>query len=643
MMKKLIFICLAIFCLETAAQTLFSKGVNLTNWFQASSPQGIHFTKYTREDFSDIKSLGVDVIRLPINLHSMTLGAPEYELDPLFLDMLDDVVDWAEEFEINLILDNHTFDPAIDTEPTVYGILKPVWQNMAEHFKDRSDLLYYEILNEPHGIDDNIWNIIQQAVVKDIRQIDSVHTIVVGPAGWNSYHNLDLMPIYEDDNLIYTFHFYDPFLFTHQGASWTDPSMVSLSDVPFPYNASAMPPFPSDLEGTWVQSTFNNYNNDGTVARVHELLDIAVKFQEERNVQLLCGEFGVFHYNSPEEDRTNWYGVIRDYLEENGIAWTIWDYHGAFGIYERNSDGIFDHDLNVPLLEALGLNVPPQSEFVMVPDSVKIPIYSDFVESGINGYSGGNLSFYSTPAKTGSYNIEWTATSQYNSIGFDFVPNRDLSYLADNNFVVGFWLKSSNTNIMFDIRFIDTKEHILEQPWRNTYTINNNVLLQADQWQYIEIPLTSFSETGSWDNGVWYNPMGLFEWSKIDRFEIVNEHDQITNINLSFDEIKIYDPSVTNVEEIDLPNSYTLLQNYPNPFNPATTIEYSINSSLVENSVSLKIYDILGNEIETLVNEKQVPGNYSVVWDASNYSSGLYFYILKTDKIQVNKKMILLK
>lgn len=74
---------------SSATALPFSKGVNLTNWFQASSPGSIDFSKYTYEDFSDIKSLGIDVIRLPINLHSMTLGDPDQTLDPLFLFFLD--------------------------------------------------------------------------------------------------------------------------------------------------------------------------------------------------------------------------------------------------------------------------------------------------------------------------------------------------------------------------------------------------------------------------------------------------------------------------------------------------------------------------------------------------------------------------
>jgi hypothetical protein len=95
----------------------FHRGVNLTGWFQAGSARQIQFTRFAEQDFLDIKSLGCDVIRLPINLHFMTDGAPDYTVDPLFFHFLDQVVDWCEELELHLILGNHTFDVRfIDTK-----------------------------------------------------------------------------------------------------------------------------------------------------------------------------------------------------------------------------------------------------------------------------------------------------------------------------------------------------------------------------------------------------------------------------------------------------------------------------------------------------------------------------------------------
>jgi len=201
-------------------------------------------------------------------------------------------VDWSEELKLHLILDNHTFDPAENTDPGVGAILEKVWLQMAEHFKARSGLINYEILNEPHGISDEAWNSIQQDVVAAIRTVDKQHTIIVGGAGWNSYNILSAMPVYGDENLIYTFHFYDPFLFTHQGASWVEPSIAPLEGVPFPYNADEMPELPESLSSTWVENLYNNYPTDGTVARVRELLDIAIQFRQDRQVSIFLGEPG---------------------------------------------------------------------------------------------------------------------------------------------------------------------------------------------------------------------------------------------------------------------------------------------------------------------------------------------------------------
>lgn len=241
---KVLSIIVLVFCLSTLqAQTPFSKGVNLTNWFQTASVRQIQFTKYTKQDFIRIKSLGCDVIRLPINLHFMTNGSPDYVIDPLFFDFLDQVVDWAEELQIHLLIDNHSFDPNVDTQPSIETVLLKVWPQMAAHYKNRSNYVYYEILNEPHGITTVAWCQIQQKVIAAIRAIDTKHTIVVGASGYNSYNELNNMPLYDDTNLIYTFHFYDPFMFTHQGATWTS-YMQDLAGVPFPYDAARMPATP---------------------------------------------------------------------------------------------------------------------------------------------------------------------------------------------------------------------------------------------------------------------------------------------------------------------------------------------------------------------------------------------------------------
>lgn len=101
--------------------------------------------------------------------------------------------------------------------------------------------------------------------------------------------------------------------------------------------------------------------------------------------------------------------------------------------------------------------------------------------------------------------------------------------------------------------------------------------------------------------------------------------------------------SVEDKSDQKIPNQFYLENNYPNPFNPATTIEFSVPASSENNLVSLKIYDVLGNEVATLVNEQKSPGNYKVNFNAKNLSSGIYFYILRFNNSSITKKMVLLK
>jgi hypothetical protein len=98
--------------------------------------------------------------------------------------------------------------------------------------------------------------------------------------------------------------------------------------------------------------------------------------------------------------------------------------------------------------------------------------------------------------------------------------------------------------------------------------------------------------------------------------------------------------STEQIEESTLPQEFSLNQNYPNPFNPTTIISWQLP---VSGHVSLKVYDIIGNEVATLVNEEKPAGNYEISFDASGLSSGVYFYKLTSGNFIKTKKMILLR
>jgi len=137
-------------------------------------------------------------------------------------------------------------------------------------------------------------------------------------------------------------------------------------------------------------------------------------------------------------------------------------------------------------------------------------------------------------------------------------------------------------------------------------------------------------------------------------YTVLNENDTIRHvigiIYYSFNKYKFvprtnadFGAIITDVDSDHdpvVPKTYSLTQNFPNPFNPSTVIEYTLPTS---GFVTLKIYNILGQEVRTLVSDVQSPGKYSVRFDASSYASGLYFYQLRTGEFLDVKKMLLLK
>jgi hypothetical protein len=95
----------------------------------------------------------------------------------------------------------------------------------------------------------------------------------------------------------------------------------------------------------------------------------------------------------------------------------------------------------------------------------------------------------------------------------------------------------------------------------------------------------------------------------------------------------------------EIPSVFTLEQNYPNPFNPTTKIKFALPPAVNGRDLSVKlvIYDVLGCEVATLVNEPLQPGTYEIEWDAENYSSGVYYYTLQTQQFKQSKRMVLIK
>ncbi len=158
-----------------------------------------------------------------------------------------------------------------------------------------------------------------------------------------------------------------------------------------------------------------------------------------------------------------------------------------------------------------------------------------------------------------------------------------------------------------------------------TYDVNNNLTEELTQ---------------SWDGSGWVNNYKFF-YNYDGNNNLTERIQQWWDGSAWVDIIKgIYSYILTGIEQFeDEVSTYSLSNNYPNPFNPSTKIKYSIPQS---SNVTIKVFDILGNEIETLVNEEKPVGSYEITWYAANLPSGVYFYTINAGSFIETKKMILL-
>lgn len=245
-------------------------------------------------------------------------------------------------------------------------------------------------------------------------------------------------------------------------------------------------------------------------------------------------------------------------------------------------------------------------------DSVGFYIYSDDFESYItaNNWSGGIADFQSIESpNNGEYCIHWENANLFGALNIDFVPDRDFSYLIENDYALDMMVRGNHSNIWFDIRFLDSDEGPNDHPWRMRAIINQNHGPWDGRWHHLHIPLDEMGESGAWDDNMWFpSTGGNFDWSKVDRIQIVPEKHALTDMTLWFDNIHItnldtalvYDDSVFGPVTSLINTEYEIdFHIFPNPTTDFITIQsrksnsfnFILNNSLGQNLRSGKILD----------------------------------------------------
>lgn len=341
----------------------FKKGVNFTNWMEFLPAEAVNESLFTKKDFENVKKLGCDVVRIPIHFEQFCKEENNYIIPDKILGILDGIISISNELGLYVIFDFHNNTASGSFTPVdVEKILNPVWTQLATRYKDSSDYVVYELMNEPHDIEIPVWNEIIKRLVSLVRSIDKKHYIIAGGADWNSFKAMKTLPLFKEDKIIYNFHFYDPHTFTHQGAGWCH--MERIVNIPFPYSKERMPDLPINPTED-EKDRFNRYPKEGTIKEIESFFNQYVDFSLERNSPIFCGEFGCYNKVANRKDRLCWYETVTSLLEEKGISRTSWDYYGGFGLFNKDLTPQafhnkefpkFPEDLDMDIVKALGLN-----------------------------------------------------------------------------------------------------------------------------------------------------------------------------------------------------------------------------------------------------------------------------------------------
>ena len=330
----------------------FMRGVNLGGWLsQCDHTKERYDTFITEKDFEVIKGWGMDHVRVPVDYELIQDKAGNY-LESGF-GYIDKAIAFCSKYGLNMVLDVHkTYGFSFDEGYNESGFFDDkalqerfirMWEELAGRYGKYSDRVAFELLNEVTAKEySDRWNAVSTDCIRRIRKLAPVTKILLGGYYNNSIDALCDLPAPLDENVIYNFHCYDPFIFTHQGAYWVrgmDTSFrMPLHATYGEYDRKTrenVPGFPGLKRPAGV--------DDDTILGTEyfeNTLATAVRIAEERNVALYCGEFGTIE-NATPEDTLEWYKMMVSSLNKFGIAHAAWSYREMnFGLADARLDSV---------------------------------------------------------------------------------------------------------------------------------------------------------------------------------------------------------------------------------------------------------------------------------------------------------------
>ena len=333
------------------------RGVNISHWLSQSRIRGADREAFfTENDVDFIDSIGYDHIRIPIDEEQMWGEDGNKETEAFTL--LHNAIGWATEKNLKVIVDLHILrshhfnedEKPLWTDPAAQEKFFQCWRELSEELKKYpTDLVAYELMNEPVADDPEEWNVLVGKAASAVREQEPERFLVIGSNRWQSVFTFDELKVPENDPyIILSFHFYHPFLLTHHEASWTEIGPYS-GPVQYPGLAVKEEDIAAIEDETLKQRVIAD-NGIYTKDSLGKMMEKPIRKAKELNLQLYCGEWGCLP-TVPRESFLQWYADVRSILESHDIGWTNWDYKGGFGVVDRRNDNKPIDDLIEVLLK----------------------------------------------------------------------------------------------------------------------------------------------------------------------------------------------------------------------------------------------------------------------------------------------------
>ena len=289
-----------------------------------------HFATYiTEQDIKYIKSLGMDHIRLGFD--QIVFEQSPYVYREEIFRHVDNFISWCKKYDLNIVLNMHKAVgnycdikeevELLDNEELQNRFIS-LWVAFEKRY-NQDNSIAFELLNEVRDVDPEKWNSLAQKTVNTLRKLNKDRKLIIGSTDWNSPDTLKYLKLYDDENIIYTFHTYAPFEFTHQRGV--------LQALPLYYNRQM--PYPGDIERyrDYQKVVLGNYNAYADLEKmdmefIRKSLQGAAEFVKEHPDKILwCGEFGTIRHANICW-RENWMRDVITVLKENGIPYCVWNY-----------------------------------------------------------------------------------------------------------------------------------------------------------------------------------------------------------------------------------------------------------------------------------------------------------------------------